>query len=100
MRPKQRVLVKRTHAELIPRFMSDRRDDVAQLRRYVAARDMVAIQSVGHRLKGAGAGYGFTEISALGAEMEQTARQSHVDAIGPLVDRLEEYLNDVEVELI
>lgn len=95
-----RARVKQSLADLLPKFMTNRHVDVAQLRGHLAARDLVAVKAVGHRLKGAGAGYGFPEISLLGGDIERLAGRGERDGIEALVTALEEYLNTVEIEVI
>ena len=52
---------------------------------------------LGHRMKGAGGGYGFAEISRLGAALEEAALQRDAAAIAGLVANLEAYLGRIEI---
>ena len=85
-------------AALVPRFLARRAADVAQIRTALASADFEAIRVAGHGMKGAGAGYGFPEISRLGGAIEAGARQRDAAAITHLVASLDEYLARIEVK--
>lgn len=82
--------------ELIPGFLANRRLDVAQMRDALARGDFDAVRRIGHALRGAGGGYGFPEITRLGAEIESRAKARDPGLAGP-VRELANYLDGVEV---
>lgn len=82
--------------DLIPRFLANRRMEVEQLRDAVARGDLEAARRIGHGLRGVGGGYGFGEISRLGAEIERRARAGGQD-LAALARELAEYLDGVEI---
>jgi HPt (histidine-containing phosphotransfer) domain-containing protein len=86
--------------DLIPRFLANRRLDVGLLRDALARGDSDAARRVGHSLRGVGGGYGFDEITRIGAEVERLARTGAVEAIRPLVTELESYLERVEIRYV
>jgi HPt (histidine-containing phosphotransfer) domain-containing protein len=81
--------------DLIPRFLANRRSEIGRLREAAAKGDFEEARRLGHVLKGAGGGYGFDEITRLGAEIERSAARGE-DVRGP-VEELAEYLEFVEV---
>jgi HPt (histidine-containing phosphotransfer) domain-containing protein len=81
--------------DLIPRFLANRRKEIARLREAVTKGDFEEARRIGHILKGAGGGYGFDEITRLGAEIERNAARG--EDIRGLVEELAEYLEFVEV---
>ena len=83
--------------ELIPGFLANRRKDVTTLRDALAKRDCAQVQSTGHNLKGVGGGYGFAEMSAIGAEIETAAKADNLEPLAGLIERLAAYLDRVEV---
>ncbi len=85
-------------AALAPRFLANRAADVGKIRAALADGDFDTIRVVAHGMKGAGGGYGFPEISRLGAAMEEGARQRDAAAIGALVTSLEAYLAHIEIK--
>jgi HPt (histidine-containing phosphotransfer) domain-containing protein len=84
--------------DLIPGFMKRRREDVVALRSSLAAGDLEKIRIAGHSMKGTGGGYGFDEISVLGAALENAAVQGEAGRIPEIIDRLENYLDRVEIQ--
>ncbi len=95
----QRPSVQVDHAlrELIPRFMSHRRAELAGLGLALARGDFEAARRLGHSLKGVGGGYGFDEITRLGAAIERAARRLDENSVAALVAELADYLDSVEV---
>jgi HPt (histidine-containing phosphotransfer) domain-containing protein len=85
-------------AALVPRFLANRAADVDRIRTALAAGDFETIRAAAHGMKGSGGGYGFSEISRLGAAMEEGARQRDAAALGTLVASLEAYLARVEIK--
>ena len=83
---------------LVPRFLANRAADVGKIRAALAAGDFEAIRVTAHGMKGSGGGYGFPEISRLGAAMEKGARQGDAAAIESLAVDLDEYLRCIDVK--
>jgi len=85
-------------AALVPRYLANRAADVGRIRAALALGDFEAIRAAAHGMKGSGGGYGFSEISRLGAAMETGARARDAATIVELVASLEAYLARIEVE--
>ena len=62
-----------------PAYLANRRLDASKLWTAFYKQDFPACQTIGHKCKGTGNGYGFPEITRLGAAIEQAARA--LDAI-------------------
>jgi len=84
--------------DLIPGFMKRRREDVAAMRSSLDAGDLEKIRIAGHSMKGTGGSYGFDELSVLGAALENAAVAGETARIPEIIDRLENYLDRVEVQ--
>ena len=84
-------------AALVPRFLANRTADVGKIRAALGTGDFDTVRSAAHGMKGSGGGYGFPEISRLGAAIEESARSRDAAAIGALVADLEGYLARIEV---
>jgi len=93
--PRYSVRISGELRHLIPRFLENRRGEIVELRGAVARNDFEAARKIGHVLKGAGGGYGFHEITRLGAEIERLAVRG--EDLAGLVDALAQYLAAVEV---
>jgi HPt (histidine-containing phosphotransfer) domain-containing protein len=86
------ITVSREFAELIPRFLENRRGELAALRAALARGDYGELEQLGHRMRGAGATYGFDRVSALGGRIEQCAgvknRQALAETLAEYADHL------------
>jgi HPt (histidine-containing phosphotransfer) domain-containing protein len=82
--------------DLIPRFLANRRLEIGELRAAIARGDLEAARRIGHVLKGVGGGYGFDEITRLGAAIESSARDGGQEIIA-LTRELAHYLDRVEI---
>ena len=85
-------------AALVPHFLANRAADVDRIRMALEQGDFEAIRKAAHGMKGSGGGYGFQEISRLGAAMEQGALRRDAAALGALLENLEAYLAAVEIK--
>ena len=83
--------------ELIPHFLENRRKDANDMRESLEAKDYEMIRRLGHSMKGAGGGYGFDEISVIGARLEEYAKTQNTEEIGRMIAELAHYLDRVEV---
>src|ERR1700691_5857178 len=57
-----------------PAFLKNRKVDLARMKDALTAFDFATIQHIGHNCKGIGTGYGFPEISRIGASIEVAAK--------------------------
>ena len=92
------VVIDEDLEDLIPGFMENRKKDVEKIRSALAGEDFVQIQSIGHSLKGVGGGYGFDDITRLGADIEQGAKDASTAAIEKPLDELANYLETIEIK--
>jgi signal transduction histidine kinase/CheY-like chemotaxis protein len=64
----------------VPVYLARRRKDVEELRDLLGQHDLERVLVLAHNMKGSGTGYGFPELSKLGAEMEKSAKAgSHAE---------------------
>lgn len=83
--------------DLIPGFLDNRRRDIAEIESLLASHDYDAIKSLGHSMRGSGGGYGFDEITRLGALIEQFAKEKNSAGIVEQLKAFAGYLDRVEV---
>ena len=91
------VVVQEDVWDLIPTFMENRIKELATLRAAMTEKDFEQLRLIAHRIKGVGASYGFSRISALGKELEDFARAEHLTSIAHILDMYEDYLSKVRV---
>lgn len=87
-------------ADIVPRYLNRRGEDVAAIRRSLAECDLESARVLGHSMKGSGAGYGFDRVTELGALIESAAASGDGDAVRDAADRLESYLASVDVTYV
>ena len=83
--------------ELIPHFLENRLQDVAAMTRALEVKDYETIRRLGHSMKGAGEGYGFDQITVIGAQLEEYAKTQKHAEIKSKIAELTLYLERVEV---
>ncbi|WP_379162760.1 Hpt domain-containing protein [Paenibacillus sp. sgz5001063] len=84
-------------AELIPGYMGRRREDLANLSSLLEIREFEAIANIGHSMKGSGGGYGLFAISEIGRDLERDGGLRDGVLVKSCLDRLEYYLEHVEI---
>ncbi|MFQ6616916.1 MAG: Hpt domain-containing protein [Fidelibacterota bacterium] len=84
------------YRELIVYYLNYLRESLSTLKEDWANRDYSGIERFGHNIKGSGGVYGFHDISELGKEMEQAAKDQDESKTGALVEKLESVLNEKE----
>lgn len=83
--------------DLVPDFLSRKRNDVYALVSALERRDFEVLRSIGHRIKGEGGGFGFDTLTEIGAALEEAAKAKEVDAAQRQVSALSEYLERIQV---
>lgn len=83
--------------DLIPGFMENRQIDLQKLERALEDQDYETLRSIGHNLKGVGGGYGFHDMTAMGAAIEEGARENKLEIVKENVTKLSHYLSNVEI---
>ena len=86
-------------ADLVPRFLDNRRRDVAKLTDLLASGSFGEIRMIGHSMKGAGGGYGFDQITYIGDAIERAALAADHKVIQAGIEQLADYLARVDVVL-
>lgn len=92
------VRIDRDFEDIVPNFLANRRKDLHTLRHALTSADFATIQTLGHRMKGDGGGYGFDRISEIGGAMELAAIQQDHAAAEQHIAQLEDFLARLQVE--
>jgi CheY-like chemotaxis protein len=96
--PVVKILVEEGLEDVTPGYLAKRRAEVAAYREALTRKNMEAIRTMAHRMKGTGAGYGFPVLTELGAALERSAVSSDNEEIRRKVDELAKYLSTIELE--
>ncbi|NGZ08640.1 MAG: Hpt domain-containing protein [Nitrospira sp. LK70] len=89
--------ISRDLESIVPIFLDNRRKDVRTLRDALAMQDFRTVQTLGHRMKGDGGGFGFDRISEIGAAMERAGKLQDRLTIEQHIVQLEDFLKRVTV---
>ncbi|KER09926.1 MAG: hypothetical protein HY22_08480 [[Candidatus Thermochlorobacteriaceae] bacterium GBChlB] len=98
MSDKITVVIDKELRDLVPDFLQRRIDDVETIKSALTSGDFRTIETLGHNMKGSGAGYGFREISRIGAEIEAEAIARRTETIMACLQALEHFVKHVHVE--
>ena len=83
---------------LIPGYLERKKQDIQIIADALEIADFDALRVKGHTLKGSGGGYGFHELTEIGAAIEEAAKIADATAIRMQLDRLTEYLGNLKIE--
>jgi len=83
--------------ELVPPYLSSRRQEIPELAKLLAAADFERLSALAHNLKGSGLSFGFSDLTRLGAALENSSREADTAAVQGLLEQLGDYLNRVQL---
>ncbi|MDZ4064422.1 MAG: Hpt domain-containing protein [Coriobacteriia bacterium] len=86
--------------ELIPRYLKRRREDVVRIREALDEGHLEDAQTIGHKMRGSGGGYGFDALTDIGGQIETAAVVGDTAAIWRLAQTLEDYLARIDVRFV
>ncbi|MBF0614248.1 MAG: Hpt domain-containing protein [Magnetococcales bacterium] len=84
-------------AEIAPGYLENRSKDLEQLPRALVEGNFQVLRTLGHRMKGSGAGYGFDGITEIGRAIEEAAKQEDRAGVEQGIAALASYLSRLEV---
>lgn len=82
---------------LIPKFMTNRKKEIATMAEAVVQSDFDTIRKVAHGMKGVSGSYGFPSMTAAAARLEQAAKVADGESISRNLTALASYLDRVEI---
>jgi HPt (histidine-containing phosphotransfer) domain-containing protein len=83
--------------QLVKRFLHRKESEMQRLREALTMADFETIRALGHDLKGAGEGFGFPELSILGAKFELAAKARDAELLTVHIATMERYLKRLQV---
>ena len=84
-------------SDLVPGFLSRKREDARAVLAAVEHGDAEAIARLGHKMKGEGGSYGLDAVTDLGRELEQAGKDRDFDAARRLGRDLTNFLERLEI---
>ncbi|OUR97045.1 hypothetical protein A9Q84_11985 [Halobacteriovorax marinus] len=86
--------------DIVPGFLSNRQKDITALSDFFEQKNVSEIEKIGHKVSGSSGGYGFEELGKIAKNIEQLAMNNDVEAIGPLIQKFREYVENVNIEYV
>jgi signal transduction histidine kinase/CheY-like chemotaxis protein/HPt (histidine-containing phosphotransfer) domain-containing protein len=85
--------------EYLPNYYRQRESDVDHLHKALAIQDWEKIASIGHKIKGSAATYGFPELGNAGAELEESVAEKNFVKTKQKIEFLEGWLkNNLQIK--
>lgn len=97
---KYQVQVEKEIKDLIPGFMANRKKDLVVLQGHIDKGNCEEISKIAHKIKGSSGGYGFHDLSKVGAQIEEAAKKNDIDSIRALFPSMKEMIESVDIEFI
>jgi HPt (histidine-containing phosphotransfer) domain-containing protein len=85
---------------LIPRYVERRHKEIEDFRAKLASGDFEGLRLGAHSLKGSGGGYGFAQLTTIGAAIEIAAKARDAAAIEPLLAQYADFMRRVEITYV
>jgi signal transduction histidine kinase/HPt (histidine-containing phosphotransfer) domain-containing protein len=82
--------------DIVPGYLASRRKEVPEMLELLAASDFERLADLSHNLKGTGGGYGFPELTRLGAALEQSSKQGDCGTLHTQMTELGDYLTRLQ----
>lgn len=82
---------------LLPKFMTNRKNEVTTMTDALVQGDFETVRKVAHGMKGVSGSYGFPEMTTVAARMEQAAKTADAGSIRSDLAALTSYLDRIEV---
>ena len=83
--------------DLIPWYLEKRREDIQKMRQAMEEGDYERVRTLAQNMKGSGSGYGFEDITNIGAASEEMIQLGDREGLGRKIAELENYLKLVRV---
>ena len=85
-------------ARRVQRFLERRKRELPSLKGALASGDHEELRHVGHNLKGCGTGFGFPNLTEIGARLEAAARGKDLERARAAVGELEQFFAETRVD--
>ncbi len=83
--------------DLVPAFLKNRKAEIEALDAALKVNDLVKVKQIGERIYSIGEPYGFSQISAIGKNIQEAAKVGDVNALSELKRSYQDYLSTVRV---
>lgn len=86
--------------KLFPRFLDNRKNNLVEIAQALSRDDLQEVENIAHKIKGNCGTFGLPMMSEWGRDMETAAKNNNHEQIKELLQRMEEYLNNLEYDFV
>jgi len=86
--------------EIMPGFLKNRNQDLADLVGHINNNDLKNIEVIGHKLAGNAGGYGLQNLGDIGSALEEAAQKHDVESIKKLIAKYNDFINRLEINYV
>jgi HPt (histidine-containing phosphotransfer) domain-containing protein len=94
------VQVDEMFRDLIPFFLENRRNELAEMENALTEKNFSALAKLGHKLYGCVTTYGFNSLGKLAKDLEAGALSADEQYVKKAVGDIRHYLKDVQVTFV
>jgi HPt (histidine-containing phosphotransfer) domain-containing protein len=95
-----RLEVSQEIEDIMPIFLDTVSQNIVSIRDALGRGDLETVRTLGHRMKGAGGGYGFDRVTELGREIEMAARAADAERCRVLNEELAETMSKTDIVFV
>ncbi len=82
--------------ELIKQYISYLKETIPTIKEKLANQEFYDVQKFGHNIKGSGGGYGYMELSAMGKNLEEAAKEEDGAACEKYLSEIDGFVNNLD----
>ncbi len=97
---KKVVEIDKEIADIVPGFLANRNKELITLKEAISKNNFAELRNIGHKISGNAGSYGFDELGAIGAKLENSAIKKDLQSAKSNIEAIEEYLKSIEVKYI
>lgn len=95
-----RLEVSKELEDIMPLFLDTVSKNISSIHDALQSGDFETVRTLGHRMKGAGGGYGFDRVTELGREIEIAAKESNADRCRSLNKELSQLMANTDIVFV
>ncbi|WP_127715785.1 Hpt domain-containing protein [Halobacteriovorax sp. HLS] len=86
--------------DIVPGFLENRKKDIELLKQFSNEKNLSEIEKIGHKVSGSSGGYGFHDLGQIAKEIEKLAMANTETGINELIEKFEDYVNNVKINYV
>lgn len=95
-----RLEVSKELEDIMPLFLDTVSKNISSIHDALQFGDFETVQTLGHRMKGAGRGYGFDRVTELGREIESAAKERNAARCRFFTEELSQLMENTDIVFV